>query len=334
MSEPKIPSASKQLQTFAAKRRALERLLLLARSMSKLSGSLENLTSLKVSSDQLSLPAQEFYDRLSQRLNSKSPEEVVQQMTDLDNMLRADMEHIVSLSSADESSIDQRIRALNPAFQASTAELLDDYLADFERRAKLAIALRLFLSKRKIPTPGIEFSFSEDQLERELVKVKERESKARETVRIRVVDLIDDTENILNNSSYPESVRDEILGVRKELLDCLSHIDSGKDIISLPLIVEEVVINDTPAEQRKPRPPEPPPDEAQEGETDTEDSDEKTSTAKSDEQRPSSALDLPDVRHPSFVRILWVWLKTPNTVDWAQAKKIAHWELNKKSGRG
>jgi len=325
-------SATNQLKVITRKRKALERLLLLARSMSKLAGSIQSLTELTDENDKLSAPAQQFYDQLSERLNKLPHDSVIGQMQDLDTKLQADMNNIILLAGADESNIDVRIRELNPAAEASMLETLDEFTNEFSRRAKLAIALRIFLRNQRIPTPGIEFRFSEKQLENELIKVKKREAHCRGVVRERVIDLIEDTEKIVNNASYPEAIREEVRTVRSELMDCLQHLDEGKDIVQLPMVVDELIITDTPAEERKVRKlaldeleaevEDDPPDRDTE-ETDSDNTREQHVAQPSKHTQPGSASE------PSFLDTFSVWLKTPRVVDWAKARQIAKNDLAK-----
>lgn len=309
-----------QLRAFSQKREALERLVLLARSLSTLGEGIESVIALQEQARK-AVPGKVFFGSLAKRLETQSPESIVAQHDSLVQKLNGDLENIVTLARATEDTIAATVRELNVAQEKSDLDFLEHYLDEFQRRVQLVVALRLYMDQKLIAAPGVELAVSVQDLEAELAAVRERESACRTRVRATVQELISDADQILASGNYPDSLCEQVRAMREGLLESLEHIDAGKDIAALPVLVEEMEI-DVPAygayeEVAAPSKPSSEP--------------EATPGAGADDAPPAPASAMPaatpteaDVdQSAGFLATLWTWLNTPRDVDWVEARRRA-----------
>ena len=349
------PSFEKnQLEGFTEKRQALERLVRLARSLTQISSGLQSLVDLR-SETGMTMPGREFLDALSLRLNKIGSDEVLSQMSSLDDRLNQDVATIVALSRADEESIDGKLQDLKSDDKSNTVLSLEEYLEEFQRRAKLAIALRMFLDQQNIKTPSIEFSFSEKDLEQELDSLRVREQICRIEARDRVSSLLEDTSEILNNPAHSQAVKGQIRKIQDQLRESITHIDNGQAIDELPVIIEEVELAPPPFDPLQSLTPDPkamprhkpsraPPEDV-EGLDQAEESNGLTDTVNDGRravanggrlsgqqegmavrarmpEKPEQSTQYVE-RPRRFWRALVIWLTTPVSVSWQQANSMA-----------
>ena len=285
------------IQMFSQKRQALVNVIRFSRNLAKISGSLESLIALATGGRGHN---KEYLDRLKSKVQSLTNDQIKANLKQVDNKLQQDVDTIVEIARADLEDIEDQFSHLLVDKKKSIFDCLDDYLINFKRRAKLAIALRVILEQKYVETNPLLLKFSPDELEEELSQLKSKENQYTETVKVQIEELIGDTEVILKYDGFPEAIKEHAKKVKEQLLENQAHLAAGKSLDSLPTPIEVIDMDTAPASSANLTPIE----------------EEKTKTLEM-----SMDLHYETFEKPSFWKVFMHWLTTPMGITWKQARQ-------------
>ena len=315
-------SQEDHLQAFSHKREALENLVTFSKSINKITKSLKAIIRIAQGQAQ-GKQDYRYFLALSSRVNSLTTDQVQDNLDNVDNKLVEDISTILDISRTDLEKIPDKFNRLLSRNDANIFQFLDNYLQDFKRRSRLAIALRIFLKEREAAVPPINLQFDISELEEEINSLKSKEAQCRSDVRNKMVELVEDAETILSIEEYPDEIKEKMREIRSSLLQSIQHIDEGKDIEDLPTSIMVMEMADDGAEEisMDQLPEEEPEEETDLGQLPCMDVEEKNLTAPSPVSAPKEPKRrAPPIKAPGFWRVLFHWLNTPFGVSWEKAK--------------
>lgn len=305
------------LQAFSHKREALENLVTFSKSMNKITKSLQAIIRIAQGKTQ-GKQDYNYFLALSSRINSLATEQVEEYLSNVDNKLVEDIETIIDISKTELEEIPDKFNHLMESHQRSIFHFLDEYLLDFKRRSRLSIALRIFLKERDTVSPPLNLSFDPSDLEAEINALKSKEEKCRDGVREKMVDLVEDADQILAIEGYPEAIKEKMTEIRNNLLANIRHLDAGKDIEDLPAPIMVMEMSDDGAEEIAMQ--ELPPEEESEDLGDLPRMDVEERSIPTAIDKPAPARKSVPIKPPNFWRVLFHWLNTPFGISWQKAK--------------
>ena len=291
-----------------------------------------------------------LFHLLSNRVNSLPVKEVQTNLSNVDFKLLADIETILEVARTEIDDIAAKFSYLQPRGSDNIFAFLDNYLTDFKRRSRLSIALRIFLKEKQVETPPLELGFDPSELANELRNLKTKENSCRENMKKKMVQLRDETAEVLAIPNYPEALKEKLELIKNGLDKGINALENGETIENV--MVEAVIISDEnnnePEQELEPIKPEGQTQqqaavkESKAGEQGTQlpkqteqssvtkEAEQTTSQEPSDkvqdntskDQKPTlkinKAVPIPQV---GFWETFLFWLKTPMGVSWEGAKR-------------
>jgi hypothetical protein len=298
LNDSSTTGATRALQQLERRRRLLERLIFVARSLESLKHSLENVID---QGEELSESRPEVaatFNALGHRLRNMSDAEVKLRLDNLDHKLHAQFKQIHPL--IEQLEVDEGGQ------EARLAEAQES-IEHFRRYALTALALRLLLRHRGQPVVELHLPFERATLVRQLEGLDSREKVARKQVVDEVESMAQDLDALLEKPDLPPAMHGLLEQLRNGLADNLAHLLAGKSIDSLPLALETVDFGAVPT-HAAPLEPEPAPLPNQ-----------PPSTA------PASTAAAPDMTPqpppPNLLRALWLWINAPWGVTWREIRQ-------------
>jgi len=229
-------SATQALKIIADKRKALERLVRIAQSVSHQQKALSQLA--------LSArPSQDFPQVLEKRFHSvekkfaqTSAEALNEKLDKLEARIEQSIERIIFLARIDINMLrDQQLLDLDlEHFQA--------LIEEFRKRAKSSLALRYILKKRGFNLPPLKLPISQEQIGEEIDHLRDKEKHCVSQVRQEINEIIRDSRQLLTSGQLPTAIQKELKQVVRAMQVNIEHLDAGGSIHQLPNLFETVVL--------------------------------------------------------------------------------------------
>ncbi len=323
-----------KLQQITDKRVALESLI-------KIACNIENQQKALNEVAQAARPSQDFpksllnhYKALQKRMENIEPENLILKLEKVESSLGESVINIISLTKIDVNELrDHQIENLDiDAFQ--------NFINQFKQKTNTSLALRLILKNRNLLIPPFKLPVSQEQIALEIENLKTKERDCVKQIRSEINSIIDDTQQLLQQTGLPQAIIDELNKVKKGMVVNLEHLDKGGSIHEVPNTFEIITLESPP-----PLPHETvhvQSDNSKEKPSVTKEShDLKTSTktanntqanpaqkktpANSTLQRASQQATSEETPQKSYWWIFKLWLRTPWKTSWTSlVKKYRH----------
>lgn len=288
------------IEVFTHKRQALVNVIKFTKNLNQISGSLESLIALTTGGRAHN---KDYLNQLKAKVKSLTNDQLKANLKQVDNRLQQDVDTIVDIARTDIDDIQEKFKHLLDDKKKSVFDFLDEYLANFKRRAKLAIALRVILEQKYVDTNPLLLNFSPEELEQELKQLKSKEGEYAETVKVQIDELISDTEVILAYDGFPDEMKEHVKSVKAQLLENKEHLAAGKSLQTLPTPVEFINLDESAASSANLTPLE------------------------VEEEKPKTLEMSMDLHYsepskpPGFWSVFKHWLTTPMGISWKQARQ-------------
>lgn len=297
-SEPSIDSsASAELNSILAKKKVLEEVIKISLSAERLRLGLQSAVFLGKASRLIPKKALSAYEALSEEVKHLSTKKLQDGLASLETIIKQDIEKVIE--GAQSKEMDLEILP-DKNVQTGTGNI-HDILNGFRRNSQTAVALRLVLRSRGVPTKQVTFAIPKGVIKTQIKDLEVREQHCRGRIKNDIRSMQIDIENIIQNESYPEEIRQQMRELNISLQDNLQHIEAGKNFEDMPIVIEMLEISGEPAGENvldSPRETEQPIQET---------AAEAPGDVTENQQQPHDR---------SLLSRSWEWLTTPPKVTW------------------
>lgn len=225
-----------ELNALTAKREAIRRVIEIGQAIERLQQSLEAVLLMGKPTRDIPAKALRAFEELNTQTKIMPTDKVIEGMHRLEKGIQQRLEMIMEIAEGGEEKA---------AELPDTSELLEE----FRRKSQTAVALRILLRERGVPTKPTEISVPTSLLREQMSALEQREARCRTRIKDDLTDMRLDVERILNSDNCPASIRTIVEGVRDEIDLNLSYIASGKTIASMPMAIDIVEVGEEASEQ-------------------------------------------------------------------------------------
>ena len=283
---------SQELSVLEEKKHALEKVYKIARSVEHLRHGLEAIVLLGKPTASISKQALHVYESLSDKIKILPTMKIQQTIAKLDTIISQNLNTVLKAANPEAPTNLPEDGHTTPIPQQNLDSLIDGY----RKNAQTAVALRVVLRERGVPTKPINWPVSGDLLTQRLNELRIKEKTCRKKIDAEIVKLKNDAELIIQNTNQPQAARDAAARMHIMLHKDLEHIRAGKDIADMPYFVEVVVVQE---EQEQPK------------------------AAPESLHNPVTIPSAsPKSRRKNIMQKFWLWVTTPLSVKWKDIDKI------------
>ena len=313
MTEPSLPaggpsidsSATAELNSITTKKKVLEQFIKISLSAERLRLGLQSTVILGKRSRLIPKKALSAYQALSEEVKHYSTKKLQDGLASLETNINQDIENVIQIAQSKEMGLESY-----PDKNVQTeSRNIHDIVNGFRRNSQTAVALRLVLRSRGVPTKQVTFVIPKEVIKTQIKDLELREQHCRGRIKNDIRSMQIDIENMMHNDSYPEDIRLQMRELNISLQDNLQHIEAGKNFEDMPIVIEMLEISGEPAAENVL-------DFAQD-------------TEQPFQQTTAEALgDLTENKHQPDDRSLlsrsWEWLITPTKVSWQDISRKQH----------
>jgi hypothetical protein len=294
--ETKEVNISDEIKALQHKKDALEKVMKIARAVEQLRYSLEAVVLLGKPTGSVSKQFFHVYESLSEKIRIQPTKKIQQSIERLDGVIASHLNTIMEIARP------ENYQALQEQITADEAlgNNIDQLVREYRKNAQTAVALRVALRERGVPTSPIKWAIKNDVIQTQIAQIKNKESHYRKKVKTEIINLQADARLVANNPNLPRETRDSAAHMHDMLQRDLDHINAGKDIASMPFFVEVVELREGAAVEK------------------TQEPQDETPQQVVTEAPPPAA---PPKAGGGFFYRLWRWVTTPPSVTWQDIKK-------------
>jgi hypothetical protein len=295
---------SEELKALEQKKGALEKVMKIARAVEQLRYGLESVVLLGKPSSRISSRAMHVFEALSEKIRIQPTRKIQELVVKLNGTIANNLNAVIELASPEnEAELHEQVTS-----DSELADQIDKLIQDYRKSAQTAVALRVVLRERGVPSPPIKWSINVERIHKQITQLNDQEGHYRKKVKSEIILLQQDALVVAGNDKLPQATRDSAAHMHKMLQKDLDHLNAGKDIASMPFFVEVVELQETHAsktsasETKEEKADQP---QLQQEQVPTADA---SGTAQSDQDTSKNK--------PGFIHKLWRWSTTPPSVTW------------------
>lgn len=306
MRKPDHPTS--QLSVLTKKRLALESLIQITVSIQTQQESLQELSV-------IARPSQDFPPKLvthikllSKKMSELPVSEIIQRLDAIEMVMTKSLGKLLSFVEVDANQLRDEV------LEEPTIDGFVDAIANFKRRTQTAVALRFLLKDRGVAIAPFSLEIPQESIFNHIETLKIKEKRCVKQIRKEIVDIMKDSENMIKDERFSESMKTEIMKVSQAMQVNLEHLDGGGKVSEIPNVFETIVLESPITESIIIGEPE---------------SDEKENTKLKGKKEPSQKIKsdilekgfLKNQEKPkSFWGVFKLWLSSPWSKSWHSIK--------------
>jgi DNA-binding transcriptional MerR regulator len=224
------------ISSLESKREILKRIVDITKAIENMQDSLNAVLVLGVDSKDIPEDALNLYSSLSGTMRNLPVSRIKEYFNNLELIIKGQLDKILRYSGLDFSN-DEAIEFISLSSdecQANPFDLLDE----FKRTAQTAVSLRVLLRKRGIATPGAPVPVSQSIIKAQLRHLETQETQQRAKAKEKILEMRDDVKVLLENPSYPDSMKQMLKGVVDNLDRDIKLMQKGASLNKLSFIME------------------------------------------------------------------------------------------------
>lgn len=296
---PQQANITHELVELENKKNVLERVLKIARAMESLQNSLETVVLLSKPVRSLPHHALKLYESLGEATQYQPTHKLKQTLDKLDDLIKNDLGKIMDIVNAEHLQQFDSNDASAVSVQ-SFSDGVEKRVDNFRRIAHTAVALRVLLKERKVPTTPVEYTIPAAMLREKFLQMKGMQENYRRKVDNEIAQLMAQTEQLLQRPESADSSKAAAKMLLALLRSNLDHLRAGKEISDMPFFVDVVELKSDMLETHQPA---------------------QNMTADNNKGPESIAAQVSRKKYGVIIRFL-IWLTTPSDVTWKAVNRM------------
>ena len=228
-------SASDEIHLIRLRREGLDTAIKITLSINRLQHSLESILLLKKPTKDIPSDLLALFGNLSEAIANLPSTELTKRLVKIEESIRQDIQTIMGIS--DKPDVLDPLNLEKPSSEEVT-ETLHALIHDFRRRTNTAIVLKLHLRARGIEAAETLIPVTPEALVTQVAKLVVEEKKCIKKIKKDLLELDEQVGHIIFNKDYSNNMRDLAFVMHQQINANINHLDKGKDIESMPFVVE------------------------------------------------------------------------------------------------
>lgn len=287
-----------ELELIQRKRNALQKLVQLTTTLNRL---LQGLQAVLLTGRQVAdIPSRivEQFQSLGEKLQEHSTDTLKNTLSSTDLRIQSDIKQVLQLTRMDETELGKHIGGTGSRLIDNLNQNLENYSSEFKKKAQTSIALRLILKTRNVVTRALKLPVPESFLEQQISALDIRETECKKRIHRDMFSLDNDLNNMLQREDCPDELKQKLLLIKNNLQQNIQHFESGKQLDDMPIMYESIEISAAPQD---------------------------VAEVEAESQPVITPAESPPVvaatpRPRNFFHRVWLWLKSPMSVQWKDTK--------------
>jgi len=229
-------SSADKLALISEQRSALEEIVKISLAVNRLQHGLQAVLLLGKPTSRISSSYLKKYDALKSSISNQPNDKLEHSLEILDTYINGAMQKLIDIVDQGEQHLsehDSGLFTLNDIH-----ENIHQELEDFRRKSQTAVVIRLLLRERGIQTQELTLAVPEEIIVEKISDLNNKEKKCRKRIHAEIIVMEKAINNILNDPSMPESVKEEMQLTLSSLNKNLDHLLAGKPLDDLPIVFE------------------------------------------------------------------------------------------------
>lgn len=224
---------AEELSALQKKRTTLEKVVRIALAVERLHESLQSVVILGKPLSSASPQIREVMDQLEPSIRSQPVNKLKDSLSYLEKLVQEKLSVILKIAEMDDEQL------LGISEDEDQVEAL---LESYTKNSQTAVAIKGLLHSRGTEVKPTAFSISSEIIVQKLTEVTEREKTCRNRVELCIINMIEDTQQLLErtdlSSTLVETMNLSIINLQQNL----EHIQNGDPIDKMPIPIEIVEI--------------------------------------------------------------------------------------------
>ena len=336
MSNSLSVSLAEDINSLAERRRALEELIAYAQQLSRASQGLDAVRHILKPSQLPKGLEKTFIHKLTSHLKELDDQELIKSLKLLDLHVRNDLQKILKIAGTKRDEFENELRASSEDDIKTYYTKLQEQLKEFRRKAQSNVAVRLELFDRGVQLEAADLGVTQAKMYDQLEMVKKQELQNKHLVTLEMKMYIKDIDKILNNVNYPDEIKQRFLDAKVDVAQSLEDIKNGKNIEDISCYIQPIALGEGFFDGTKyvgednNIPKKSPPISSEPAPNLTPAKIRENKNLDIEPQRETSAANIDAAAQPKFIsglklfyRACKLWLITPMSVSWEEAKRRA-----------
>lgn len=242
-------SVTDEIRLLKQRRQSLDHVIKFTLGINRLQHSLESVLLLKKPAKDIPRDLLKLFGSISDAISNLPSSELEKRLTRIEESIQHDINTIMGISN-EPGVLDSR--SSEQSTSDDIAEKLHTLVNDFRRRTNTAIVLKLHLRTRGMKVAETIIPITPEALVSQITKLVIEEKKCHERTKEGLTQLDNQVVEIIRNKDCPEQMRTHALIMRQQIYENIEHLNKGRDIETLPFVIEIIQINDIESEPFKP----------------------------------------------------------------------------------
>ncbi len=225
-----------QLSVLTKKRLALESLIRITVSIQTQQQSLQELSVIARPSQDIPVKLISHIKLLSEKLGNLSVSEIIQRLEAIERVMTKGLNRLLSFVQVDPNQLRDEL------LEDPTIDNFVDAIGNFKRRTQTAVALRFLLNDRGVAIAPFSMDIPQESIFEHIETLKIKEKHCVKQIRKEIVDIMKISEKMIQDKSFSDAMKSDIIKVQQAMQVNLEHLDSGGKINELPNVFETIVL--------------------------------------------------------------------------------------------
>lgn len=291
-------SPTTELELIKQKRTALQKLIRLTGTITRLHQGLQSVLLMGRSASQIPDKIVSKFKSLSEGLKDRPTDTLQNTLSTTDQRIQRDIKHVLEISQKSNALLEKQLGATGNKLVDILKDDYHDHVNDFKKKSQTSITLRIALKTRNAIVKAFNLPVPESFIQQQVAALHEKENECRKVVKKDMEDLQSDVENLMQLEDCSDDIKQILTEIKTDLQVNADHFNAGKAIDEMPMMYESIELTGAPlvAEQETENAP---------GEQD------KPVTVETEALSTS-----PEKQKITFFKHLWSWLNSPWKKKW------------------
>jgi len=236
-------SLTSELEIIHQKRAALQRLVKLTSTLTRLHQGLQAVILMGQSASRIPSRIMETFNSLKEKLDKHPTDTLKNTLSKTEIRIQQNIKHVLEISQKSDEVLSQQLNIGNDSLLDKLEENIHEYVGDFKKKTQTSIALRITLKTRKVIMKAFKLPVPQSFIEQQIHTLDIREAHCRKKIKEDMHSLHDDIDLLINNEDCSDDIKQQLLQVEKQLKSNMTHFSEGKHIDKMPILYESIELS-------------------------------------------------------------------------------------------
>jgi len=236
-------SLTTELEIINQKRAALQRLVKLTSTLTRLHQGLQSVILMGQSASQIPQRIIEQFNKLKDKLDKHPTDTLKNTLSKTDIRIQQDIKHVLEISQKSDEVLSHQLNIGNDPLLDRLEENIHEHVGDFKKKTQTSIALRITLKTRQVIINAFKLPVPQSFIEQQIHALDIRETHCRKKIDEDMQSLHGDIGHLISNEDCPDDIKQQLLQVEKQLKNNIDHFAQGKNIDKMPILYESIELS-------------------------------------------------------------------------------------------